>query len=121
MTRTEDAEGRQRAIEGLLDRYEQPRFRGTLPCPPATRATRVNPRCGDELTCYVNFTTGEMRWDGRGCTISLVGADLAAELLAAGTPPAGETILQRLGVQVSAARQVCALLGLQAFRDAAEQ
>jgi nitrogen fixation NifU-like protein len=75
------------AIELVLDRYERPSHRGSLP-PPASSASATNPRCGDTVTMYVALDdAGAPRvvFEGSGCTISQAAADVVAELADGGS------------------------------------
>ncbi len=59
--------------EIVLDHYRNPRNRGELPCPPATRAEGFNPLCGDEIVVYTDVSNGvlrDVRFGGHGCSIS---------------------------------------------------
>ena len=59
--------------EIVLDHYRNPRNRGELPCPPATRAEGFNPLCGDEVVVYTDLADGvvrDVRVGGQGCSIS---------------------------------------------------
>lgn len=112
---------RQEAINALLDRYEALEFRGTLPCPPAQAAEGENPSCGDHVTVYVESAERHLtraRWSGAGCTLSVVGADVAAEIcqgmneseiLARGE----DLVLDALGRDVIRTRIACGTLGIR--------
>lgn len=68
-------------LEAILDRYEVPTHRGVLA--PAKLGRATNPRCGDEITLFVQLQDGMIAralWDGHGCTISQAAADVVAEL-----------------------------------------
>jgi nitrogen fixation protein NifU and related proteins len=112
-------------VDELLDRYEQPAYRGTLPSPPARTASATNPRCGDVVTIFAlveedRFTS--VRFEGGGCTISQAAADVVAEL-AHGQPIASvraltlSALLDRLGRESVGSRLDCAAVGLRALHD----
>jgi nitrogen fixation NifU-like protein len=70
--------------EVILDHYRNPRCRGELDVPPATRADGFNPLCGDEVTVYTEVADGRLtkiRIAGQGCSISLSSASMMAETL----------------------------------------
>ena len=70
--------------EVILDHYRNPRCRGELEVPPATRADGFNPLCGDEVTVYCEVNAGRLdkvRIAGQGCSISLSSASMMAETL----------------------------------------
>ena len=58
----------------ILDHYRNPRNRGELPAPPATRAEGFNPLCGDEVVVYLDLDdegrVSDIRIGGTGCSIS---------------------------------------------------
>jgi nitrogen fixation NifU-like protein len=67
--------------EIILDHYRNPRQRGELPTPPATRAEGFNPLCGDEVVVYLQVEDGrlvDIRISGQGCSISQSSASLMA-------------------------------------------
>lgn len=67
--------------EVILDHNKQPRNRGTLP--DADREAKGdNPLCGDQLTLYLKMDgerISEIRFEGRGCAISVASASLMTE------------------------------------------
>ena len=71
--------------EIILDHYRNPRNRGELEVPPATRAEGFNPLCGDEIVIYVDIDDAgkgddavvtEVRIGGQGCSISQSSASM---------------------------------------------
>ena len=69
--------------EMILDHYRRPRNKGKLENPDATAEMR-NPLCGDEIDLQVNFagdTLGELRFSGRGCSISLASASMMTQIV----------------------------------------
>ncbi len=69
--------------EMILDHYRRPRNKGRLENPDATAEMR-NPLCGDEIDLQVNFagdTLGELRFSGRGCSISLASASMMTQIV----------------------------------------
>ncbi len=67
--------------EIILDHYKNPRNRGRIPDPSAT-AGAYNPLCGDEVDLYLKIE-GErivdIRFEGRGCSISQSSASMLTE------------------------------------------
>src|SRR5215207_2042448 len=115
-------------VEELLDRYEQPSHRGTLPSPPARTASATNPRCGDLVTIFALVADDRLErvtFEGGGCTISQAAADVVAEL-AEGQPLLWvrdlklDRLVERLGRQVVGSRLDCASVGLRALHGLAE-
>src|SRR5690606_25502572 len=65
--------------EIILDHYRNPRNRGELSAPPATRVEGFNPLCGDEIVLYVDIEDGvvkDIRIGGQGCSISQSSASM---------------------------------------------
>jgi nitrogen fixation NifU-like protein len=65
--------------EIILDHYRNPRNRGELPSPPATRTEGFNPLCGDEIVVYLDVEDGvvtDIRIGGQGCSISQSSASM---------------------------------------------
>ncbi len=65
--------------EIILDHYRNPRNRGELEAPPATRAEGFNPLCGDEIVVYLDLEDGriaDIRINGQGCSISQSSASM---------------------------------------------
>lgn len=68
--------------EVILDHYRNPRNRGTLPSPPATKVEGFNPLCGDELVLYIDIEDGriaDLKMTGQGCSISQSSASMMSE------------------------------------------
>ena len=66
--------------EIILDHYRNPRNRGELPTPPATRAEGFNPLCGDEIVVFLDVDDGgtiqDVKIGGQGCSISQSSASM---------------------------------------------
>ena len=65
--------------EIILDHYRNPRNRGELEAPPATRVEGFNPLCGDEIVVYLDVdgdTISDIRIGGQGCSISQSAASM---------------------------------------------
>ena len=69
--------------EIVLDHYQRPRNRGELENADIEEHLN-NPLCGDEVTVYANVWDGqvnELRFTGRGCSISQASASMLTERL----------------------------------------
>lgn len=69
--------------EMILDHYRRPRNKGTLENPHASAEMR-NPLCGDEIDLQVKFdgdAVDDLRFSGRGCSISLASASMMTQIL----------------------------------------
>ena len=69
--------------EIVLDHYQRPRNRGELENPDVEEHLN-NPLCGDEVTVYANLRDGkvaDVRFTGRGCSISQASASMLTERL----------------------------------------
>ena len=65
--------------EIILDHYRNPRNRGELPVPPATKVEGFNPLCGDEIVVYLTVSDGavdDLKIEGQGCSISQSSASM---------------------------------------------
>ncbi len=74
--------------EVILDHYRRPRNRGTLAEPTGTASLR-NPLCGDEVDVQVAMHDGkvaDVKFGGRGCSISQASASMMTELVKGRTP-----------------------------------
>jgi nitrogen fixation protein NifU and related proteins len=68
--------------EIILDHYRNPRNRGELTVPPATKAEGFNPLCGDEIQVYLDVEDGqvaELKVTGQGCSISQSSASMMSQ------------------------------------------
>ena len=67
----------------IMDHYQRPRNRGELEDADLEEHL-LNPLCGDELTVYANLRDGkvaDVKFDGRGCSISQASASMMTERL----------------------------------------
>lgn len=125
----------------ILDHYRRPRNKGVLPGATA-RAEVSNPTCGDEIAVEAIVEGGvirELRFTGRGCSISQASASMMTEVArgatvgaaartgrALATLLAGETVTsaalgELLALEPVArypARVPCALMAWKALRQA---
>jgi nitrogen fixation NifU-like protein len=70
--------------EIILDHYRNPRNRGELDAPPATRVEGFNPLCGDEVVLYLDVegdTVRDIRISGQGCSISQSSASMMSSAI----------------------------------------
>ena len=70
--------------EIILDHYRNPRNRGELDSPPATRAEGFNPLCGDEVIVYVRLADGvidDIKFGGQGCSISQASSSMMSAIV----------------------------------------
>jgi len=74
--------------EVILDHYRRPRNRGTIAEPTGTASLR-NQLCGDEVDVQVALHDGkvaDVKFAGRGCSISQASASMMTELVKGRTP-----------------------------------
>ena len=67
----------------IMDHYKRPRNRGALEGADIEERL-LNPLCGDEVTVYALFDgdrVSEVRFEGRGCSISQASASMMTERL----------------------------------------
>ena len=112
--------------QNILDHYHHPHNEGVLKSAKA-HAHVVNTVCGDEIDFYINYdTTGqvsEVKFTGRGCTISQAAASMLTDELKGMTKEAvkkltGDDVVKLLGVKINPARLKCATLSLEAAQQA---
>lgn len=109
--------------EIILDHYKNPRNKGTLD-PHDYSAEDVNPLCGDEVRIDLRVDDGvvaDVRFDGRGCTVSQASASILTEMIEGKTLDelkalTKDDLLDEIGFPVSPARLKCALLSLNVLR-----
>ena len=112
--------------ENILEHYKQPRNFGELPDPDLEFEDN-NPLCGDELKVQLKVgddgRIADVRFSGHGCAISQASASMASEELV-GMPVDDlirldrDFVLDLLGIDISATRMKCALLGLKVVKGA---
>jgi nitrogen fixation NifU-like protein len=109
----------------ILDHYRNPRNAGTLDDADASFED-INPLCGDKIRIDLKIKDSivtDVRFKGRGCAISQASAsllteDLVGKSLADINKISKEDILANMGINISAARLKCALLGLKVLKQA---
>ena len=83
--------------EMILDHYRRPRNKGTLENADASVEMK-NPLCGDEIGLQVAFDgdqISDVRFSGRGCSISQASASMMTQLLKGKTRDEIESIRKR--------------------------
>jgi len=112
--------------QNILDHYKHPRNFGELPDAPH-KSHAANPLCGDELDFFLVFDAdnrvAEVKFSGRGCTISMASASMLSEKLKGMSRAeiermVNDDVLKILGVEVNPARMKCATLSLEAVQQA---
>jgi nitrogen fixation NifU-like protein len=118
---------RQAIIDRLLEHYERPRHYGPIADADVALPGGI-PDCGDTVTIYLRADpagerVAELRFEGRGCTISQAAASLLAETLQ-GAPLADilamedAALFELIGAEVARARPRCATLALHTLQSA---
>ena len=110
--------------EMILDYYRHPKNFGEIDNPDI-KARDTNPLCGDVIEMHLklngNHIVEQARFSGNGCAISQAAASMLTENIEGKTLEeirnlGKEDILNMLGIQVSAVRLKCALLGLKVLK-----
>jgi|SRR5579875_3407786 len=113
--------------EYILEHYKHPHNHGRLEHADL-EAHDLNPLCGDELTFQLALDgegrVREVAFDGHGCAISQASASmLSDELKGLSTEELlkldRQTVLDLLGIDISATRMKCAMLALKVVKAAA--
>ena len=112
--------------ENILEHYKRPRNWGELP-EPDLEFEDTNPFCGDEQHVFIALDdegrVSEVAFEGKGCAISTAATSMLTEELAGrtreellGLPK--DFVLELLGIEISATRMKCAMLGLKVVKSA---
>jgi nitrogen fixation NifU-like protein len=113
--------------ENILDHYKRPRHFGRLESFDLDFED-TNPFCGDEQHIYIdldeNGRVSDVMFEGKGCAISTAATSMLTEELAGKTREEllrldKDFVLDLLGIDISATRMKCALLGLKVVKSAA--
>jgi nitrogen fixation NifU-like protein len=113
--------------EYILEHYKHPHNQGTLD-EADMQAHDLNPLCGDELTFQMSLDADgrvtDVAFDGHGCAISQASASMLSDEIKGKTGEEllaldRQTILDLLGIEISATRLKCAMLSLKVVKAAA--
>jgi nitrogen fixation NifU-like protein len=113
--------------EYILEHYKHPHNHGSLEHADM-EAHDLNPLCGDELTFQIALdeqgVVKEVAFDGHGCAISQASASMLSDELRGLTTEEllkmdRQTVLDLLGIDISATRMKCAMLSLKVVKAAA--
>jgi nitrogen fixation NifU-like protein len=110
--------------EQIIDRFKNPRSRGTLD-PHDFTYEDDNPLCGDRIRIDVRVDADNRvtaaAFSGQGCAISQASADLLTESVVGKTLDevkriSKDDILEMLGIELGPVRLKCALLSLKVLK-----
>lgn len=113
--------------EEILEHYKRPHNWGELEEPDLVFED-TNPLCGDELKVMLRVGEGgtveDVRFSGHGCAISQASASMISDEIKGMQVDQllrmdRATILDMLGIEISATRMKCALLSLKVLKGAA--
>ena len=88
--------------EVILDHYRRPRNKGTLAEPTGSASLR-NPVCGDEVDVHVEVrdgTVADVKFGGRGCSISQASASMMTELVKGRTADEARALAERFAAMI---------------------
>ena len=88
--------------EVILDHYRRPRNKGTLTEPTGSASLR-NPVCGDEVDVHVEVREGkvaDVKFGGRGCSISQASASMMTELVKGRTADEARALAERFAAMI---------------------
>ena len=112
--------------EEILEHYKYPHNRGALENPDITFEDS-NPVCGDVIRIDMKVRDNiiqEIRFDGKGCAISLAAASMLTEMVEGKDLDTvkklqKQDILNALGIELGPVRLKCALLCLKVLKAGA--
>jgi nitrogen fixation NifU-like protein len=113
--------------EYILEHYKHPHNHGSLEHADM-EAHDLNPLCGDELTFQIALDEDgrvkDVAFDGHGCAISQASASMLSDELRGMTTEEllkldRNTVLDLLGIDISATRMKCAMLSVKVVKSAA--
>jgi nitrogen fixation protein NifU and related proteins len=113
--------------ENILDHYKRPRNFGR-PEEFDLEFEDTNPFCGDEqhvfITLDADHRVAAVTFEGKGCAISTAATSMLTEELEGKTREEllrlpRDFVLDLLGIEISATRMKCAMLGLKVIKSAA--
>jgi len=112
--------------EQILEHYKRPHNFGQVENPDLEFEDN-NPFCGDEQHVTIRLDdldrVAEIAFEGRGCAISTAATSLLTDELVGRTREEllrlpKEFVLDLLGIEISATRMKCAMLGLKVVKSA---
>ena len=110
----------------ILEHYKRPHNFGRID-DPDLEFEDSNPFCGDEQHVRIKLDpdgkVAELRFEGKGCAISTAASSLLSDELAGKSREEllrldKQFVLDLLGIDISATRMKCALLGLKVVKGA---
>ena len=113
--------------EQILEHYKRPHNFGRL-AEPDLEFEDTNPFCGDEQHVFIRLDAedrvSEVAFEGKGCAISTAATSMLTDELTGMTRQEvvhlpKDFVLDLLGIDISATRMKCALLGLKVVKSAA--
>ncbi len=105
--------------EMILDHYRKPRNKGTMENADRSVAMR-NPLCGDEIDLQVAFGENEIadvKFTGRGCSISQASASMMTQLVKGKSPEEAEAIRTKFRDMVMGDQSLASDVSLGALRS----
>jgi nitrogen fixation protein NifU and related proteins len=112
----------------ILDHYKNPRNKGSLDKADAS-CRSLNSSCGDEVIAFVKMKGDRLEkisFEGHGCAVAMSGMSILSEALVNKTKDEImamdlSDVQKYLGIEISARRYKCALIGLRSLQGALQE
>ncbi|MEO6729303.1 MAG: iron-sulfur cluster assembly scaffold protein [Candidatus Dojkabacteria bacterium] len=114
------------AQEVILQNYKEPSNFGEPSWSPTSTSKMQNLTCGDEVTMYIQIEDEKVKniaFTGEGCSISIATASILSQELQNKTlndvlKYSENELIDLLGIELTTSRRNCALISLEAIKEA---
>lgn len=114
--------------EQLMEEYKNPSNKGSL-ANPSVAVSKNNPFCGDKINLQLKVNEGmieDIMFDGPACAVSVASSSLVTnwakgKSVSEVAKLRKEEVLDMLGVELTTSRVKCAVLVLEALKEAVKK